>query len=62
MAEHHPLDPGVAEILLCNGSGIVSGRLVNHAGRHKLRLPANWPWARTFTRALRHLRNLPLLI
>ena len=30
----------------------VPGRLVNHSGRHKLRLPLNWPWANTFTTAL----------
>jgi hypothetical protein len=40
----------------------VPGRLVNHSGRHRLRLPANWPWATSFTTALGHLRNLPLLI
>jgi len=40
----------------------IPGRLVNHAGRLILRLPAHWPWANTFTQALTHLRNLPLLI
>ena len=40
----------------------VPGRLVNHSGRHKLRLPLNWPWANTFTTALQRIRNLPLLI
>ena len=40
----------------------VPGRLVNHSRRHKLRLPANWPWAHAYTRALQHIRNLPLLI
>ena len=40
----------------------VPGRLVNHSGRHKLRLPLNWPWANTFTTALQHIRNLPQLI
>ena len=40
----------------------VCGRVVNHSHRHILRMPADWPWARTFTRALDHLRNLPLLI
>ena len=40
----------------------VPGRLVNHSGRHGLRLPLNWPWANTFTTALQHIRNLPLLI
>ena len=29
----------------------VPGRLVNHSGRHRLRLPLNWPWANTFTTA-----------
>ena len=40
----------------------VCGRVVNHGRRHILRMPADWPWAHTFTRALNHLRNLPLLI
>ena len=40
----------------------VPGRLVNHSQRHILRLPADWPWAHTFTAALNRLRNLPLLI
>ncbi|WP_419945927.1 IS1380 family transposase [Candidatus Poriferisodalis sp.] len=35
------------------------GRLVNRSGRPTLRLPARWPWADTFTTALRHIRNLP---
>ena len=38
------------------------GRVVNHGRRHILRMPADWPWAHTWTRALRQLRNLPLLI
>jgi hypothetical protein len=37
------------------------GRLVNRSGRRVLRLPARWPWATTFTRALGQLRTLPLL-
>ena len=37
------------------------GRLVNHSGRHRLRLPLNWPWAHTFTTALQQIRNLPQL-
>ena len=40
----------------------VPARLVNHSSRRKLRLPLNWPWANTFTTALRHIRNLPQLI
>ena len=40
----------------------VPGRLVNHSGRHRLRLPLNWPWQNTFTTALQRIRNLPLLI
>ena len=40
----------------------VPARLVNHSGRHKLRLPAAWPWARTFTTALRRIRNLPMIV
>ena len=43
--------------LLC-----VPGRLVNHSRQPILRLPADWPWATTFTQALQRLRNLPQLI
>jgi hypothetical protein len=38
------------------------GRLVNRSGRLVLRLPDRWPWAKTFTDALRHIRALPLLV
>jgi hypothetical protein len=34
------------------------GRLVNRSGRATLRLPLNWPWAASFTRALAALRAL----
>ena len=37
------------------------GRLVNHAGRTILRLPARWPWATTFHTTLTNTRNLPQL-
>ena len=37
------------------------GRLVNHAGRTILRLPARWPWAPTFHTALTNIRALPQL-
>ena len=37
----------------------VPARLVNRSGRPTLRLPANWPWAHTFTGALGRIRNLP---
>jgi hypothetical protein len=39
----------------------VPGRLVNRSGRLVLRLPLQWPWAHTFTRALERIRALPLL-
>ena len=39
----------------------IPGRLVNRAGRITLRLPANWPWARRFTRILTRLRAIPQL-
>ena len=35
---------------------------LHHSGHHKLRLPLNWPWQNTFTRALQQIRNPPLLI
>jgi hypothetical protein len=37
------------------------GRLTRSARRRWLHLPAGWPWAQTFTRALARLRALPLL-
>lgn len=37
------------------------GRLVNHAGRTILRLPARWPWAATFHITLTNTRALPQL-
>ena len=40
----------------------VPARLLNHSGRHRLRLPLNWPWQNTFTTALQHIRSLPQLI
>ena len=43
-------------------STLVPGRLVNHSGRRKLRLPSQWPWATAFTTALQRIRNLPQLI
>jgi hypothetical protein len=39
----------------------VPGRLVNRSGRRVLRLPLEWPWAATFTRALERIRSLPLV-
>ena len=37
------------------------GRLVNHAGRHILRLPARRPWATAFQNTLTNIRALPQL-
>ena len=37
------------------------GRLVNHAGRTILRLPARWPWATAFQVTLTNIRALPQL-
>lgn len=39
----------------------IPARLVNHSHRHKLRLPARWPWARTYQTTLSNLRALPQL-
>ena len=39
----------------------IPGRLVNHSRHHILRLPARWPWARTYLTALGNLRALPQL-
>ncbi len=37
------------------------GRIVNRSGRHVLRLPEKWPWAKTFIAALDQIRSLPAL-
>ncbi len=39
----------------------IPGRVVNHRGRFLLRLPARWPWARTYQTILDNLRGLPQL-
>jgi hypothetical protein len=39
----------------------VPGRLVNRSGQRVLRLPEKWPWAKSFTEALKHMRSLPQL-
>ena len=39
----------------------VPGRLVNHARRRLLRLPARWPWATNYHNALTAIRALPQL-
>ena len=36
----------------------IPGRVVNHRGRFLLRLPARWPWARTYQTILDNLRGL----
>jgi hypothetical protein len=35
------------------------GRLIRHGRRHRLRLPANWPWAKAFTTALTASNAIP---
>ena len=37
------------------------GRIVNHAGKLILRLPARWPWATTYHTTLTRIRSLPQL-
>jgi hypothetical protein len=37
----------------------IPGRLVTHARRWRLRLPAGWPWRERFLVAIEHLRALP---
>ena len=44
------------------GSSQCPHAILNHSGRHRLRLPLNWPWQNTFTTALQHIRSLPQLI
>ncbi len=40
---------------------VVPGRLVRHAGRRTLRLPARWPWHEAWIECLTRLRGLPAL-
>ena len=58
----HPARQLTAAATVRNRLLTIPGRLVNHSGHHKLRLPLNWPWQNTFTRALQQIRNPPLLI
>jgi hypothetical protein len=39
----------------------IPGRLVTHARRRRLRLPAGWPWRERFLAALERIRALPAL-
>lgn len=39
----------------------IPGRLVSHARRWRLRLPAGWPWRERFLAAIERLRALPAL-
>jgi PII-like signaling protein len=39
----------------------VPGRLVNRSGHLVLRLPERWPWAKSVTGGLQHIRSLPQL-
>ncbi len=39
----------------------VPGRIVRHAGRITLRLPARWPWQSAWIACLTRLRGLPQL-
>lgn len=39
----------------------IPGRLVTHARRWRLRLPAGWPWRERFLAAIERLRSLPAL-
>ena len=58
----HPKTQLTAANTVRNRLLMIPARLVNHSGHHRLRLPANWPWAATFTTALQRIRGLPLLI
>ena len=39
----------------------IPARMVNHGGKHILRLPARWPWAAAYQTILANLRALPQL-
>jgi Transposase DDE domain group 1 len=55
----HPADQLTVAATLRTQLIAVPARLVNHAGTPTLRGPLHWPWADTFTRALRQVRALP---
>jgi PII-like signaling protein len=55
----HPAGQLTVTRTLRNRLLTLPGRLVNHSGQLTLRLPLDWPWADTFTRALDRLRALP---
>ena len=39
----------------------IPGRIVSHARRLRLRLPASWPWRQRFLTAIQRIRALPAL-
>jgi len=61
LGELHPHDQLTVAASIRSKVVAVPGRLVNRAGALVLRLPKRWPWAPSFTRALRRLRALPLV-
>ena len=58
----HPTSQLTVAATVRNRLLTVPARLLNHSGRHRLRLPLNWPWQNTFTTPLQHIRSLPQLI
>jgi hypothetical protein len=52
-------DPGVTTTTVRTRHVAVPGRVVRHARQLHMHLPARWPWAKQFLRALEQLRSLP---
>jgi Transposase DDE domain group 1 len=61
LGDVHPTDQLTVTGTIRTRLFTLPGRLVNHSRRWILRLPARWPWANAFRRALSQIRSLPLL-
>jgi PII-like signaling protein len=57
----HPDDQLTVTRTLRSRLFTVPGRLVNRSGHLVLRLPERWPWDKSFTGGLQHIRSLPQL-
>ena len=62
LGDIHPDDQLTVTATIRTRVFALPARLVNRSGQPTLRLPKNWPWAKTFTRALEQIRSLPLII
>jgi Transposase DDE domain group 1 len=61
LGDVHPADQLTVTATVRTRLLALPGRLVNRSRRWILRLPARWPWADTFHRALGQIRSLPMI-